>query len=102
MFIVGEDAAINNDPGEYYLACRWNYAEIGKQLRLNKAGVKQALRHADVLVTNVANGRSRRAKISDWGPNKRTGRSADLSPKLMKTLGLETDDDVKIEVYVKP
>ena len=33
---------------------------------------------------------------SPWGPNDQTGRAADLSPALMRDLGLETDDDVEV------
>jgi hypothetical protein len=68
------------DPNTYYVACRWDYSKTPKSfLQSAKAAVS-------------ANGKSIVARPVDWGPNERTGRVADLSPKLAQDLGLKTDD----------
>ena len=48
------------------------------------------------LVANVKTGVSATAFPADWGPHEDTGRVADLSPALMRDLGLETDDTVSV------
>src|SRR5438552_7868947 len=68
------------DPDKYYLACRWDYAVTPQDF----------LRHTLVAVKNVRNGKQAQAKPVDWGPNKSTGRVADLSPGLASFLGLRT------------
>jgi hypothetical protein len=68
------------DPNAYYIACRWDYSKTPKKF----------LQSAKATVS--ANGKSIVARPVDWGPNERTGRVADLSPKLAQDLGLKTDD----------
>ena len=72
----------------YYIACRWKYRETSRSF----------LKMADVWVTNVKTGAKARARPTDWGPNERTGRVADLSPGLAKFLSLKTDDEVEVEI----
>ena len=79
------------NPDVFYIACRWDYAKTPKAMLAEKS--KQAL------VT--ANGRSFMAWPSDWGPHKDTGRVADISPGLMKALGIKTDDVVEV-LYPAP
>jgi hypothetical protein len=76
------------DPKQFYFACRWNYADTPKEF----------LKRALARVKNPANGRTADARPVDWGPNQATGRVADLSPGLVATLGLKTDDIVRITI----
>lgn len=76
-----------NGKGVHYIACRWNYDVTPKEVL---AGDDVAL------VTNAETGMSQTAWPADWGPNEKTGRVADLSPALMRDLGLETDDTVEV------
>jgi hypothetical protein len=49
------------------------------------------------LVTNAETGMAQTAFPADWGPHEeKTGRAADLSPALMRDLGLVTDDVVEV------
>jgi hypothetical protein len=75
------------NPDAYYLAFRWDYREIPKD----------KLRTTVVKLTNPKNGASVDAWPADWGPNPRTHRIADLSPGVVKDLGLDTDDEVVVE-----
>jgi hypothetical protein len=80
------------NPDQYYLACRWNYAETPKAfLRNNLARVE-----------NPQNGRAADGHPVDWGPDAATGRVADLSPGLADALGLNTDDLVRITMTAEP
>jgi hypothetical protein len=76
------------NPDKYYFACRWNYSDTPKEF----------LKRALARVENPTNGRAVDARPVDWGPNIATGRVADLSPGLAATLGLETDDAVRITI----
>lgn len=73
------------NPAMYYVACRWDYDVTpktmlaGDQFALVRAGQQQRLAHP-----------------ADWGPHEDTGRVADLSPGLLKALGLVTDDEVEV------
>jgi hypothetical protein len=76
------------DPSVFYLACRWPYDVVSKE-RLR--GPEMAM------VTNVKTGVSRLAHVADWGPHQaETGRAADLSPALAESLGVTTDDEVRV------
>jgi N-acetylmuramoyl-L-alanine amidase len=79
------------NPGLFYVACRWDYSETPKDYLANPQ--RQALVRAQ--------GREFLAWPADWGPNENTGRVADLSPGLMRALGLETDDEVEV-IYPAP
>lgn len=74
------------DPDKFFLAMRWDY-------RVYPAS--WLLQHT---VTVSAHGRSFDAQPVDWGPNVRTGRIADLSPGLLKALGIDTDGLVTITI----
>ena len=76
-----------NAKGVHYCAARWDYSVTPKEML---AGDDVAL------VTNAETGMSQTAFPADWGPNDQTGRVADLSPALMRDLGLETDDTVEV------
>jgi len=75
------------DPDKRYLALRWDYTQFPKT-RL--AGPEVAL------VRSPKTGRFFTAHPADWGPHTSTGRVADISPGLMRELGIETDDEVEV------
>ena len=74
------------DPNTFYVACRWDYDQIPKDM-LRDQSRKAVVR---------AHGREFLAYPADWGPNETTGRVADLSPALLEALELETDDEVEV------
>jgi N-acetylmuramoyl-L-alanine amidase len=74
------------NPGLFYVACRWDYANTPKAMladpstqALVRAGNKEFL-----------------AWPADWGPHGDTERAVDISPGLMAALGLITDDVVEV------
>jgi N-acetylmuramoyl-L-alanine amidase len=68
----------------FYFACRFNYD--------NPLTSKQTLAGPQLgLVRNKQTGKHALASPVDWGPHTSTQRFADLSPALMKHLGLQTD-----------
>lgn len=69
-----------------YLALRFNYEDHPKDTLLQRRA----------LVRNIKTGMALTAIPVDWGPNENTGRIADLSPSLMRNLGLTTDDVVEV------
>ena len=69
-----------------YCAARWDYAVTPKP----------SLLEAKVLVRALKTGIALQAFAADWGPHEDTGRVADLSPSLMRNLGITTDDEVEI------
>jgi hypothetical protein len=74
------------NPFVHYVACRWDYDQTPREM----------LRENTALVKSLANGTFARAFPADWGPHEKTGRIADLSPGLMDTLGINTDDEVEV------
>jgi N-acetylmuramoyl-L-alanine amidase len=77
------------DPSVFYLACRWPYNIVSKEM-LKGSGQM-------ALVTAKDTGVSRLAHPADWGPHEeQTGRAADLSPALAESLGVGTDDEVTV------
>jgi N-acetylmuramoyl-L-alanine amidase len=77
------------DPGVFYLACRWDYDVTSKDM-LRESGQMAK-------VTAKKTGITRLAHPADWGPHEQeTGRAADLSPALMESLGIGTDDIVEV------
>ncbi len=80
----GHGLARRLDPSKFYIAMRWDY---------HKTPVSWLLQHT---VTVGAHGLRFEAHPVDWGPNARTGRIADISPGLMKALGVETDDEITV------
>jgi hypothetical protein len=80
------------DPSVFYVACRWDYNETPKEML---AGNKMAL------VVARKTGIRRLAWPADWGPHQDTKRVADVSPGLLESLGIDTDDDVDV-IYPAP
>lgn len=74
------------NPAAFYLAMRWNYSQVSKEV------LRQSI------VKLKANGKTIFARPVDWGPNDDTGRVADLSPGCCAALGLDTDDEVTGEL----
>jgi len=75
------------NPDKRYVALRWDYAQFPKT-RL--AGPEVAL------VRATKTKRQFTAHPADWGPHTSTGRVADISPGLMRELGIDTDDEVEV------
>lgn len=77
------------NPNTHYIACRWVYKETSKKylqsIRVTVENIKTGEKFTDV-------------RPLDWGPNKKTGRVADLSPKLMHDLKLDTDGHVRVTI----
>ena len=66
---------------------RWDYDQFPKD-RLGGDEV--------AMVRSPKTGKQFIAHPADWGPHTDTGRVADISPGLMKALGIDTDDEVEI------
>jgi N-acetylmuramoyl-L-alanine amidase len=79
------------DPTTNYIACRWNYDVTPKSMLADKT-IMALVRRGDIECL---------AYPADWGPHESTGRIADISPGLMDSLGIETDDEIEI-VYPAP
>lgn len=75
----------------FYFACRFDYEVTPKGLLADQR-YKGLVR---------AKGKEFAAFPADWGPHSDTARIADLSPALMRALGIETDDEVEI-LYPAP
>jgi hypothetical protein len=84
----GTELARRLNPHVHYIACRWNYDDTSKNMLRESGQV--------ALVKALKNGRALTAWPADWGPASTTGRVADISPGLMKDLGIETDDEVEV------
>ena len=77
------------NPNVPYIACRWNYEQTPREwLRTEMVQVASAKNPYTFFS----------AYPVDWGPNKNTGRVADLSPGLLENLGLKTDDEVIVRI----
>jgi len=77
------------DPEASYIACRWDYDVTPKSMLADQRLV------ASVYAPKT--GKKAVARPADWGPHEeQTGRAADLSPGLMKRLGITTDDEVEV------
>ena len=74
------------DPHAHYIACRWDYDVTPRAMLLEQVALVRAL----------PTGRALTAFPSDWGPHEDTGRVADISPGLMESLGIQTDDEVEV------
>jgi N-acetylmuramoyl-L-alanine amidase len=80
---TGTGLARRLNPEVHYCAMRWNYDEHPKDTLLHKR----------VLVRNIKTGVALTCAPADWGPHEeKTGRLIDLSPSMMRDLGLNTDD----------
>jgi N-acetylmuramoyl-L-alanine amidase len=79
------------NPDQLYVACRWPYDSS------NKAQWREVLLKEMALVYAPKTGKSVKVYPADWGPHEeKTGRAADLSPRAMEYLGIETDDEVVV------
>lgn len=76
------------DPNRPYIACRWDYDVTPKSMLADPRQI--------AMVRAVKNGKCAFAWPADWGPHQDTGRVADLSPRLLDLLDIETDDDVEV------
>jgi hypothetical protein len=79
------------DPDTNYIACRWDYSAIPKDM------LRDQTRKALVR----AKGREVLCYPGDWGPHENTGRVCDLSPAAMSALDVSTDDEVEV-IYPAP
>jgi hypothetical protein len=77
------------DPSKLYIACRWDYRRTPVSHLLGIVCEVHAVR-TGITIGGV--------HPVDWGPNARTGRIADLSPGLMKNLGIDTGDIITVTV----
>jgi N-acetylmuramoyl-L-alanine amidase len=83
------------NPEVHYLACRWDYDVTPKSMLQEKANV--------ALVRAVDTGIEMIAYPADWGPHEtETDNDADLSPSLLRDLGLEDDDIVEVIYPYRP
>lgn len=73
---------LNED--DFFCAMRWSYEPNGKRFWVNQR----------ILIVNPVNQKAAIARVVDWGPNTRTGRILDVSPKTIEALEAETDDDL--------
>jgi len=76
------------DPDVFYVACRWNYDVTPKDMLSDHNLV--------AVVHSPKTGLKFPAWPADWGPHEDTDRAADISPGLMKALGIDTDDEVVV------
>lgn len=77
------------NPDAMYIACRWDYDRTPKEF-LTK----------NVVSVRAENGAQIFAYPVDWGPDEATGRIADVSPGLMRALGITTGDIVTVTIPV--
>jgi hypothetical protein len=78
------------NPLALYCAIRWN------------PGDRQWLLNHKVTLVNPRNGRRIQAQVVDWGPNPRefkggVCRACDGSPGVLRALGLETNQRIRVE-----
>jgi N-acetylmuramoyl-L-alanine amidase len=74
------------NPFVHYVACRWDYDKTPREMLRENMALVKSLEHGTFLTAFPA----------DWGPHEKTGRIADLSPKLMDDLGVTTDDEIEV------
>jgi N-acetylmuramoyl-L-alanine amidase len=77
------------DPASSYIAMRFDYENQWSKKELASGQVMFWVRARKT-------GKRYKARPADWGPHTDTGRVADLSPGLMKALGIDTDEEVEI------
>lgn len=71
-----------------YVAVRWDYSKTPKSMLVgDQRALVRSMKDPDKALL---------AWPADWGPNEATGRVADISPGLMESLGLTTDDEVEV------
>jgi hypothetical protein len=73
------------NPSVAYFAARFDYSVTSKQMLLVNKGL-----------VRVKGGMELIAYPADWGPHENTGRVVDLSPYLMDSLKIKTDDVVEV------
>jgi hypothetical protein len=77
------------DPASSYIAMRFDYENQWSKKELASGQIMFWVRARKT-------GKRYKARPADWGPHTDTGRVADLSPGLMKALGIDTDEEVEI------
>jgi N-acetylmuramoyl-L-alanine amidase len=83
----GTGLARRLNPEVHYAALRFDY----------DVHPKDTLIHKRILVRNIKTGVALTCCPADWGPHEdKTGRLIDLSPSMMRDLGLVTDDLVEV------
>ena len=75
-------------PERPYIACRWDYDVTPKTMLADP--------HHVAYVRATKTGKGAFAWPADWGPHQDTGRVADLSPRLLDLLDIDTDDEVEV------
>lgn len=101
-FEANEKSAIIQSPQCLnYVACRWDYRKLAKQLDCRRREVKNNLKEMVVEVENLATGKIVYAVPADWGPARWTGRMIDMSDHLMDSLNVKTDDVVRFKLIRK-
>lgn len=73
------------NPDANYIAMRWDYRELPRDLLRRLQVTVQA---GDKVVEGV--------RPADWGPNRGTGRVMDISPGLAERLGIHTDQEATV------
>jgi hypothetical protein len=79
------------NPDALYIACRWDYRVTPRDW-LQSHGVTVVNNHTGASVGGV--------QPIDWGPSEITNRIADLSPGVLKAIGLVTDNICAIDIPV--
>src|SRR6516164_1943570 len=77
------------DPASSYIAMRFDYQNQWSKDELASGKIM-------FWVRATKTGKRYKARPADWGPHTDTGRCCDLSPGLMKALGIDTDEEVEI------
>jgi hypothetical protein len=67
-------------------------------IALRMTGGREKLRDSLWKVTNPKTGQFVIASLVDWGPAESTGRSADVSDAIGRSLRVQTDDELEIEL----
>lgn len=95
FFEASENSAICKNPGDYYIAMRWDYRALMDLWRhKTMRETLDRLAECRVILSKKGGSQTIEAVPCDWGPAKWTKRVMDLSPKIGEKLGLKTDDTV--------
>lgn len=102
-------SAINPKIKKNYVAMRWDYNALIKHWGIKRQGKKSAIalvkeKLSQCKVQIVHYDKENNATIirygypADWGPNPSLDRSVDLCPHLAKSLNVDTDDIVHVQL----
>jgi len=56
---------------------------------------RRTLQHIPWIFRNLSTGKMVMARLVDWGPHERTGRTFDVSPRVAQLLKVKTDDELE-------